>query len=105
MKPSFELRVGFRAEFTNGWNEAHGRASNYLFDPNGVILTQPVVGDSNIHRQSRKVPAGATYWICLVAIWLKKDGDPRRIRIVLRAVGQFKATVSIRTVPSIPSSQ
>jgi len=46
MKPSFELRVGFRAEFTNGWNEAHGRASNYLFDPNGVILTQPVVGDS-----------------------------------------------------------
>jgi hypothetical protein len=46
MKPSFELRVGFRAEFTNGWNEAHGRASNYLFDPNGVTLTQPVVGDS-----------------------------------------------------------
>jgi len=46
LKPSFEIRVGFRAEFTNGWNEAHGRASNYLFDPNGVILTQPVVGDS-----------------------------------------------------------
>jgi len=46
MQPSFELRVGFRAEFTNGWNEAHGRASNYLFDPNGVILTQPAVGDS-----------------------------------------------------------
>jgi hypothetical protein len=46
LKPSFELRVGFRAEFTNGWNEARGRASNYLFDPNGVILTQPVVGNS-----------------------------------------------------------
>ena len=44
--PSFELRIGLRAEFTNGWNEAHGRASNYRFDPNGVILTQPVVGDS-----------------------------------------------------------
>jgi Carboxypeptidase regulatory-like domain len=46
LKPSFELRVGFRAEFTNGWNEAHGRVSNYRFDPNGVILTQPAVGDS-----------------------------------------------------------
>jgi len=32
VKPSLELRVGFRAEFTNGWNEANGRASNYLFD-------------------------------------------------------------------------
>ena len=32
LKPSLELRVGFRAEFTNGWNEAHGRASNYGFD-------------------------------------------------------------------------
>jgi hypothetical protein len=46
LKPSFELRIGFRAEFTNGWNEAHGRASNYRFDPNGAILTQPVAGDS-----------------------------------------------------------
>jgi hypothetical protein len=27
-------------------NEAHGRASNYLFDQNGVIETQPTVGDS-----------------------------------------------------------
>jgi len=44
--PSLELRIGLRAEFTNGWNEAHGRASNYRFDPNGVILTQPVVGNS-----------------------------------------------------------
>jgi hypothetical protein len=46
LTPSFELRIGLRAEFTNGWNEAHGRASNYRFDPNGVILTQPVVRDS-----------------------------------------------------------
>jgi hypothetical protein len=43
---SLELRIGFRAEFTNGWNEANGRASNYLFDPNGVILTKPAVSAS-----------------------------------------------------------
>jgi hypothetical protein len=46
LKPSIELRIGFRGEFTNGWNEAHGRASNYAFDSNGVIVTQPVVGNS-----------------------------------------------------------
>jgi hypothetical protein len=46
LKPSLELRIGFRGESTNGWNEAHGRASNYAFAPNGVIETQPVVGNS-----------------------------------------------------------
>ncbi len=46
VNPSWELRIGFRGESTNGWNEAHGRASNYLFDANGVIITQPVVGGS-----------------------------------------------------------
>jgi len=46
LKPSFELRIGFRGEFTNGWNEARGRASNYAFASNGVIVTQPVVGNS-----------------------------------------------------------
>src|SRR5258708_30980663 len=37
VKPSLELRFGFRGESTNGWNEAHGRASNYAFDSNGVV--------------------------------------------------------------------
>jgi len=46
LKPSLEMRIGFRAEFTNGWNEGQGRASNYLFASNGTILTQPTVGDS-----------------------------------------------------------
>ena len=41
-----EVRIGFRGEFTNGWHEAHGRAANYLFDANGVVQSQPTVGDS-----------------------------------------------------------
>ena len=45
LTPSLELRLGFRGEFTNGWNEAEGRASNYSFT-NGVINTNPVVGNS-----------------------------------------------------------
>ncbi len=38
--------MGFRVEHSNGMNEAHGRAANYLFDANGVIETQPNVGSS-----------------------------------------------------------
>jgi len=43
---SLELRLGFRGESTDGWNEAQGRASNYAFDSNGVIVTDPVVNGS-----------------------------------------------------------
>ncbi|HEY2120198.1 MAG TPA: carboxypeptidase-like regulatory domain-containing protein [Candidatus Acidoferrum sp.] len=43
---SWEIRIGFRGESTDGWNEAYGRASNYAFNSSGVIETQPVVGGS-----------------------------------------------------------
>ncbi len=54
LRPSLELRLGFRGEFTNGWNEAHGRAANYLFDANGVVMTQPVVGNSALTVNNAK---------------------------------------------------
>jgi len=40
-----ELRAGFRSESTNGWNEAQGRASNYVL-VDGVLQTQPLIGNS-----------------------------------------------------------
>jgi hypothetical protein len=43
--PKLEVSLGFRDEFTTGWNEAHGRAANYTFT-NGVISSQPAVGNS-----------------------------------------------------------
>ena len=45
LSPKFTLSLGFRSEFSNGWNEAHGRASVYTF-PNGIISNQPTVGSS-----------------------------------------------------------
>jgi len=45
MTPKLTLSLGFRNEFTSGWNEAHGRAANYVFN-NGVISTKPNSGDS-----------------------------------------------------------
>jgi hypothetical protein len=39
LRHNLTLRVGVRHEFTNGWNEKYGRASNYLLDANGVPLS------------------------------------------------------------------
>jgi hypothetical protein len=43
--PKLTLSLGFRDEFTTGWNEAHDRAANYIFN-NGVISNQPRIGGS-----------------------------------------------------------
>jgi len=39
------VSIGFRSEFSTGWNEAHGRAADYTFT-NGVINTDPHIGHS-----------------------------------------------------------
>src|SRR4029077_19232347 len=41
LRPNLTVRLGLRDEMTNGWNEAHNRASNYLYDTNGVIKEEP----------------------------------------------------------------
>ncbi len=54
--PRLELRAGFRFESTNGWNEAQGRASNYVL-VNGVLQTQPFIGTSALTtNRSRFLP-------------------------------------------------
>jgi hypothetical protein len=45
INPRLTLTLGFRQEFTTGWNEAHGRAANYTFE-NGIISSQPHIGDN-----------------------------------------------------------
>lgn len=42
---TLEITLGIRFESTDGWNETHGRAANYLFD-NGAIATEPFIGSS-----------------------------------------------------------
>jgi len=39
LRHNLTLRAGIRHEFTNGFNEKYGRASNYLPDANGVPLS------------------------------------------------------------------
>ncbi len=45
MSPKLTLTLGFRDEFSTGWNEAHGRAANYTF-PDGVISSQPNISSN-----------------------------------------------------------
>ena len=65
LRPSLDLRIGFRSESTSGWNEAYGRASNFLFDSSGVILTQPVIGNSALAVNNAKflpAPRASVAW-------------------------------------------
>ena len=43
--PKLTVTLGFRDEFTTGWNEVKNRASVYTY-PNGVLSSQPTVGSS-----------------------------------------------------------
>jgi hypothetical protein len=45
LSPRLTLSLGFRDEFTTGWNEAYGKASNYTF-ANGIISSQATIGNS-----------------------------------------------------------
>jgi hypothetical protein len=43
--PKLTLTLGFRDEFTTGWNEAHGRAASFVMS-NGALQTQPRIAGS-----------------------------------------------------------
>ena len=53
LKPTLTLSLGFRGEFSTGWNEAHGRAATYTFS-NGVISNQPQVGNNTFTTNNAK---------------------------------------------------
>ena len=45
LRSNLTFSAGVRDEFTNGWNEEFGRASNYITS-DGVLETNPIVGNS-----------------------------------------------------------
>ncbi len=54
LRRNLTFQVGLRQEFTTGWNERSGRASNYITGDNGVLLTAPLVGDSVYTQNNAK---------------------------------------------------
>lgn len=54
INPKLTISLGFRDEFTTGWNEAHGRAANYTF-ADGVISTDPRIAHSLFTTNNAKL--------------------------------------------------
>jgi Carboxypeptidase regulatory-like domain len=64
IRPKLTVTLGFRGEFSTGWNEAHSRASNYTFS-NGIISTSPRIGTSVFTVNNAKFlpqPRAAVAW-------------------------------------------
>ncbi len=53
LSPAWTVTLGFRDEFSTGWNEARGRAANYTFN-NGVISSQPRIASSSFTTNNAK---------------------------------------------------
>jgi hypothetical protein len=64
LRPNLEVKLGFRSESTNGWNEVAGRGANYRFT-NGVIDSNPTIGSSvfqNNHAKFLPAPRAGIAW-------------------------------------------
>jgi len=53
LTPRLTVSLGFRDGFSTGWNEAHGRAANYVF-VNNVIQTDPRIANSAFQVNNQK---------------------------------------------------
>ena len=54
VRHNLTIEAGLRQEFTTGWNEANGRASNYVENSSGVLVTNPIVGNS-VYTQNNAI--------------------------------------------------
>jgi hypothetical protein len=54
LRRNLTLQAGIRHEFTTGWNEALGRAANYIVDTQGALGTNPQLDSSVYTRNNMK---------------------------------------------------
>jgi hypothetical protein len=54
LRRNLTMRLGLRDEMTDGWSEVAGRCSNYRFDQNFVISTNPVIAESCLQTNHAK---------------------------------------------------
>src|SRR5216117_2621505 len=55
LRSNLTLRLGLRHEMTDGWNEVTGRCTNYRFDKNFVISTEPRMAKSCLTENYAKL--------------------------------------------------
>ena len=46
VRRNLTIEAGLRQEFTTGWKETNGRAANYITNAQGVLQTNPLLGNS-----------------------------------------------------------
>src|SRR5438128_2026720 len=54
LRPNLTVRLGLRDEMTTLINEKNGHASNYMFDANGILMTDPVIGKTPLLENHAK---------------------------------------------------
>src|SRR5213594_3308916 len=54
LRPNLTVRLGLRDEMTTRINEKNGRASNYRFDANGILITDPFIGKTPLIENHAK---------------------------------------------------
>jgi hypothetical protein len=54
VRPNLTLSVGLRHEFSNGYHNKFHNASNLVPGPDGVLLTDPAIGDSLFAKNTQK---------------------------------------------------
>src|SRR2546426_222858 len=54
LRPNLTLRLGLRDEMTTLINEKNGHSSNYLFDANGILVTDPFIGKTPLLENHAK---------------------------------------------------
>jgi hypothetical protein len=55
LRPNLTVRLGLRDEMTTMINEKNGQSSNYLFDANGILMTDPFIGKTPLIENHAKV--------------------------------------------------
>ena len=87
-EPTLTLSLGFRDEFSTGWNEAHGRAANYTF-PDGVISSEPALPAAAFTVNNAKFlpqPRIGLAW----SPFCRQDRSTRGLRHVQRSAGRAR---------------
>src|SRR5881296_810101 len=84
LRPNLTVRLGLRDEMATKVNEKNGNSSNYLFDANAVMITQPLIGKSPLIRNNARSlwqprvglvwdPSGAGKWAVRAGFGIHND--------------------------------
>ena len=85
LRPNLTFQAGLRYEFTTGWNEESGRASNYLTGFERRLDHHSASGQFRVHPKQCDTPAGPTGGPGVGCFWEREDCRARRLRHVLFA--------------------